>query len=148
MKLRTMDILAIALAAVSLLYQPAANPTPDKIPAPAATEQAAVAPVTKILVGHKTEAAELAAFYHAAAEVVGRDKTVIATTQQLRAFCERAVTLRFQGVFTQIPGLAEAIHGPSGAMAAMLGLEAKEIDRVKASAALDAVAWACQEAAR
>jgi hypothetical protein len=65
----------------------------------------------------------------------------------LRTFCERAVTLRFQGAFAKVPGLADAIHGPNGALAKLLQLEVSELDHAKAAAAMDAVAWACREAA-
>jgi hypothetical protein len=101
--------------------------------------------------GHADQARELAAFYHSAADVLRRDDAgakVIKTTQQLRTFCENAVTLRFQGDFQAISGLADAIHGPNGALAKLLTLNVTELDHTKAADTLDAVAWACQEAAR
>ncbi len=150
-KLKTTDLIAIAAVAFVLFYQPTTAPDVSPIPAPDAAAQAIVQPITAVLAGHKAEAAELAAFYHAAADVVRRDgagNKIITTTAQLRVFLERAVTLRFQGAFAAVPGLSEAIHGPSGALSQMLGLEVSELDHAKASAALDAVAWACQEASR
>lgn len=151
MQLRSTDLLAIALAAFVLFHQPAATPDTDTVPAPDATAQAVVVPITQLLKDHKAEAVELAAFYHAASDVVGRDGAgdqIIKTTAQLRTFLERAVTLRFQAAFTQVPGLSDAIHGPSGALATLLGLEVAELDHTRAANALDAVAWACQEASR
>jgi hypothetical protein len=151
MQLRSTDLLAIALAAFVLFHQPSSMPETDPIPTPDAATQAIVQPITAVLAGHKAEAAELAAFYHAAADVVGRDGAgdqIIKTTAQLRTFLERAVTLRLQAAFTQVPGLSDAIHGPSGALATLLGLEVAELDHTRAANALDAVAWACQEASR
>lgn len=128
---------------------PAPGPAPDPIPAPDAATQRVVATITEKLAGHPGEAAELAAFYAAAAETLRRDaagENVIATTAELRTFCQRAVTIRFQGTFSKIPGLADQIHGPAGALAKLIGLEAGELDHAKAAAAFDAVAWACREA--
>ena len=151
-KLKTTDLIAIAAVAFVLFYTPAVTPdNPNPISAPDTQTQAIVKPITAVLAGHQAEAAELAAFYHAAADVVRRDgagENIIKTTAQLRTFCERAVTLRFQAAFATVPGLSEAIHGPSGALSQMLGLEVAELDHVKTAAALDAVAWACQEASR
>lgn len=150
-QLKTTDLLAIALAAFVLLYQPAAKPTPDTIPVPDTQAQAMVKPITAVLDGHKAEAAELAAFYRVTADMVRRDgagNKIITTTAQFRVFLERAVTLRFQGAFAKVPGLSEAIHGPSGALSQLLGLDAAELDHAKAANALDAVSWACQEASR
>lgn len=151
-KLKTTDLIALAAVAFVLFYQPAVVP-PDvsPIPAPDTSTQAIVQPIITVLAGHKAEAAELAAFYHTAADVVRRDgagNKIISTTAQLRVFLERAVTLRFQGIFSKVPNLSEAIHGPSGALSQLLGLEVAELDHAKAAAALDAVAWACQEASR
>jgi hypothetical protein len=150
-KLKTTDLIAIAAVAFVLFYSPAVTPDVSPLPTPDAATQAIVQPIGTVLAGHGAEAAELAAFYHTAADVVRRDgagNKIISTTAQLRVFLERAVTLRFQGAFTQITGLSDAIHGPSGALAQMLGLEVATLDHAKAAAALDAVAWACQEASR
>jgi hypothetical protein len=150
-KLKTTDLIAIAAVAFVLFYSPAVTPDVSPLPTPDAATQAIVQPIGTVLAGHGAEAAKLAAFYHTAADVVRRDgagNKIITTTAQLRVFLERAVTLRFQGAFTQITGLSEAIHGPSGALSQLLGLEVAELDHVKTAAALDAVAWACQEASR
>ena len=146
-------LLAVALIVAGLVATWRPDETTDElIPAPAeAATRAIVAPVTQQLAGHEEEARQLAAFYHAAAEVLRRDgagQRVVQTTAHLKTFCERAVTLRFRGAFAAVPGLAEAIHGPDGALAKLLGLEVTELDHARAAAALDAVAWACQEAAQ
>ncbi|MCL4190755.1 MAG: hypothetical protein KJZ87_03340 [Thermoguttaceae bacterium] len=147
------DFLAIGLAFVAIVYLGSGAQRPDDsaIPQPTADVQQVVAPVTAALSGHRDEARQLAAFYHSAAETVRRDgegAKVIKSTAHLRTFCERAATLRFQGAFKKVPGLSAAIHGPDGALSKLLGLEVAELDHGKAAAALDAVAWACQEAAR
>ena len=145
------DFLAIALAFVAIVYMNGTATRPDgsAIPQPAVEARQAVAPVTAALAGHRDEARQLAAFYHSAADALRRDGAgVVQNTGQLRTFCERAVTLRFQGAFQKVPGLSAAIHGPDGALATLLGLEVVELDHGKAAAALDAVAWACQEATR
>ena len=150
--MKASDLLAVALTVLVLFYQGGTTiPDSDPIPQPDAAARSAVSSVATLLSGHKSEAAELAAFYHAAADVLRRDgegRKLLQNTQQLRTFCERAVTLRFQGVFTKIPGLADAIHGPQGALALLLGLEVRELDHAQAAAALDAVAWAAQEASK
>jgi hypothetical protein len=150
--MKASDFLAIALTVFVLFYQGGTkNPNTNPLPQPDAAARSAVSAVSTLLAGHKGEAAQLAAFYHAAAEIVRRDgegERVLTSTQQLRTFCQRAVTLRFQGVFTKIPGLADAIHGSQGALAVLLGLDVKELNHAQAAAALDAVAWAAQEASR
>ena len=50
----------------------------------------------------------------------GAGAQVVKTTAHFRTFCQRAVTLRFQGAFTRVPGLSDAIHGPDGALATLL----------------------------
>jgi len=150
--MKTCDLLAVALTVFVLFYQGGAIiPDSHFIPQPDATACNTVSAVSTLLAGHKGEAAQLAAFYHAAAEIVRRDgegERVLTSTQQLRTFAERAVTLRFQGTFSKIPGLAAAIHGPQGALALLLGLDVKELNHTQAAAALEAVAWAAQEASR
>ncbi|MCR4411295.1 MAG: hypothetical protein NUV77_02585 [Thermoguttaceae bacterium] len=147
------DFLAIGLAFVAIVYLGGGVQRPDStvIPLPAGEVQQVVAPVTAALAGHRDEARQLTAFYHSAAETVRRDGAgakVIKSTAHLRTFCERAATLRFQGAFQKVPGLAAAVHGPDGALAKLLGLEVAELKHGKAADVLDAVAWACQEAAR
>ena len=147
------DFLAIGLAFVAIVYLGGGAQRPDStvIPLPAGEVQQVVAPATAALAGNRDEARQLAAFYHSAAETVRRDDAgakVIKSTAHLRTFCERAATLRFQGAFQKVPGLAAAVHGPDGALAKLLGLEVAELEHGKAADALDAVAWACQEAAR
>ena len=140
-------LIVVGLVAV---WRPASSsPEPAPQPPDAAT-QAIVARVTQTLAGHPEEAQQLAAFYGAAADVVRRDGAgakVLKTTADLRAFGQRAVTLRFQGAFAKVPGLSEAIHGPDGALARLLGLEVSQLNHGKAADALDAIAWACREAA-
>jgi hypothetical protein len=125
---------------------------PEPIPAPADdATRAAVSPVGAALAGHTAEARQLAAFYHAAADCVRRDgagQKVLAKTSYLRTFLERSATVRFQGAFAKVPGLADAIHGPGGALAKLLKLDVADLDYAKAAAALEAIAWACQEAGR
>ena len=97
----------IAVGVVAAWRPQAANPEPVPAPPDDAT-RAIVAPVSAKLAGHKGEAGELAAFYHAAADTVRRDAdgaNVLKTTADLRTFGERAVTLRFQGAFEKVPGL-------------------------------------------
>ena len=141
-------LIVVGLVAV---WRPA-SPSPDPLPQPPeAATQAIVARVTQTLAGRPEQARQLAAFYDAAAEVVRRDgdgAKVIKTTADLRTFCERAVTVRFQGAFAKVPGLAEANHGSDGALASLLGLDVSQLEHGKAADALDAIAWACQEAAR
>ncbi len=147
------DVAAIALVVLALVPwgEGVDGPTAPVIPAPSGEAKTAVEPITTLLAGHADQAQELAAFYHSAADVLRRDGAgakVVETTQQLRTFCEGAVTLRFQNVFQPITGLSDAIHGPDGALAKLLSLDVAELDHAKAADALDAVAWACQEAAR
>ena len=139
---------ALILAGLAAAWRPAAPaPAPGPDP-PDAAVRAIVGPVTAKLAGHPEEARTLAAFYAAAADTVRRDgqgAKLLRTTPQLRTFLERAVTLRLQGSFSKVPGLAETIHGPDGALAKLLGLEAAELDHARAAAALSAIAWACNE---
>lgn len=150
MKPTTLLALVLIVVGVVTAWRPPA-PTPDPRPAPPdAATAAIVAPVSTKLAGHPDEARQLAAFYDAAAEALGRDGRgagVIKTTAELRTFCERAVTVRFQGAFAGVSGLADAIHGPDGALAKLLGLDVTELDHARAAAAFEAVAWACREAA-
>ena len=145
------DVAAIALVVVALVPwgEGADGPAAPEIPAPSAEAKLAVGPIIMVLAGHGNEAKELAAFYHAAAEVVRRDGVgakVLKNTSDLRTFGERAVTLRFQGAFQKVPGLSDAIHGPNGALANLLKLDVIELDHTKTAESLNAVAWACQEA--
>jgi len=141
----------LIVAGLAATWRPTA-PSPDPIPDPPdAATRAIVAPVSANLAGHPDEARQLAAFYHAAAETIRRDGNgakVVKTTSDLRTFCQRAVTIRFQGAFAKVPGLADAIHGPDGALAKLLKLDVTDLDHASAAAALDAVAWACREATR
>ena len=131
---------------------PDPKPTPAPvIPAPSSEAAEAVKPITTLLADHADEARQLASFYHAAAEVIKRDGAgakVVQTTADFRTFCERSVTLRFQAVFQRVPGLSAAIHGPQGALTKLLKLDVADLDHRKTAEALDAVAWACQEASK
>lgn len=149
MKPTTLVAVVLVVAGLVATWRPVL-PGPESIPAPAdGATRAAVSPVRAALTGRTAEASELAAFYHAAADCVRRDATgqkILAKTSHLRAFLERAATVRFQGAFAKVPGLAEAIHGPQGALAQLLKLDVADLDHAKAAVALEAVAWACQEA--
>lgn len=151
MKPTTLGAAILIVVGLVAAWRPTA-PSPETFPEPPdAATQAIVARVTQTLAGHPEQSRQLAAFYGAAAEVVRRDgdgSKVIKTTADLRTFCERAVTVRFQGAFAKVPGLAEAIHGSDGALARLLGLEVSQLEHGKAADALDAIAWACHEAAR
>lgn len=151
MKPSTILATVLILAGLVAAWRPTA-PSPAPVPNPPdAATRAIVGHVSARLAGHADEARTLAAFYATAADTVRRDgqgAKVLKTTPQFRTFLERAVTLRLQGAFERVPGLAEAIHGPDGALAKLLGLEAAELDHARAAAALEAVAWACGEAAR
>ncbi len=146
-------LLAVVLIGAGLVATwrpivPSRNPVPGS---PDAATRAIVAPVSDKLAGHPDEARQLAAFYHEAAETIRRDGNgarVVKTTADLRTFCQRAVTIRFQGAFAKVTGLADAIHGPDGALAKLLKLDVTDLDHATAAAALDAVAWACREAVR
>jgi len=151
--MRFTDFWAIALAYVAIvsLGGAPAKPSGAAISSPTSEARQAVAPVTTVLAGHREEARQLAAFYHSAADTLRRDGAgarVLTNTGDLRTFCQRAATLRFQGAFQKVPGLSDRIHGPDGALGRLLKLDIAELDHGKAADALDAVAWACQEASR
>ena len=120
---------------------PAETPT---IPAPSATLQEAVKPVTAALHGHP-QAAELANCYRTLADVVGRDSTVIKTKHDLVRYLKNGVTLRFQGIFQKVPGLSDKIHGPTGVLMTHLGPDPGELDHAAAKQALLAIAWAATQ---
>jgi len=147
----TLMAVVLIVAGLAATWRPTA-PSPDPIPDPPdAAARAIVAPVSAKLAGHPDEARQLAAFYREAAETIRRDGNgakVVKTTADLRTFCQRAVTVRFQGGFAKVPGLADVIHGPEGALAKLLKLDVTDLDHARTAAALDAVAWACREAAR
>lgn len=151
MKPTTLLAVVLIVAGLVATWRPTV-PSPDAIlESPDAATRAIVAPVSAKLAGHPDEARQLAAFYHEVAETIRRDgngEKTVKTTADLRTFCQRAVTVRFQGAFAKVPGLSDAIHGPKGALAKLLKLDVTDLDHVRTAAALDAVAWACQEAAR
>ena len=104
--------------------------------------------ITEVLNGYPNQARVLSSFYFEASKTVRRDggnARIIKTNNHLRTFGERAVTLRFQGMFQKVPGLSEAIHGGGGFLSEILGLDPGPLDHEKAADALHAVAWACQE---
>ena len=151
MKPTTLLAAGLILAGLLSTWRPT-GPSEDPIPDPPdAATRAIVAPVSAQLAGHPDQARQLAAFYHEAAVTLRRDGNgaqVVKTTADLRTFCQRAVTVRFQAAFAKVPGLAEVIHGPEGVLAKLLTLEVTELDHAQAAAAFDAVAWACWEATR
>ena len=149
MKPTTVVAMALILAGLVATWRPVAPGDAIVIKAPTVATRVHVDPLTAILAGHPDEARQLAAFYHEAAKTIRRDgenARVVKTTSDLRTFCQRSVTLRFQGVFRKVPGLSDVIHGPEGALAKLLDLADTDLDHEKTAAALDAVAWACQEA--
>lgn len=151
--MKTSTIIASVLIAASVLsvWKPNLNvptPTPD-IESPSVANQQIVAPITELLKGNKKQSRVLSAFYFEASKTLRRDgngEKIIKTKSHFRTFCERAATLRFQGIFKSVPGLADAIHGKNGALAKIIGLEAGLLDHEKSANALHAIAWACQEA--
>lgn len=153
--MKTTTITAVVLIAIGVLsvWKPSL-PGPVPVPvidAPSVSLQALVKPIIEILNDSRShrQASILAAFYFEASEIIRRDgnnERIVKTGSHLRTFCERAATLRFQGVFSKVPGLAEAIHGGDGALPKILGLDPGPIDHEKSADALHAVAWACQEA--
>ncbi len=151
--MKTSTITAIVLIAVGVFSVWRLNlngPTPiPNIDAPSVANQQIVAPITSLLKGNKKQSCVLSAFYFEASKTLRRDgngEKIIKTKSHFRTFCKRAATLRFQGIFKSIPGLADAIHGKDGALSKILGLEAEMLDHEKTADALHAIAWACQEA--
>ncbi len=145
-------ILIIAIGAFSFWKSDSSGEesTPE-ISAPTASLQEIVQPITKLLNDNKShkQASILAAFYFETGETIQRDEEneqILKTKNHLRTFCERSATLRFQGIFSKVPGLAEAIHGGDGALSKILRLKAGQLDHKKAADAFHAIAWACQEA--
>ena len=153
--MKTSTIIAVILIAIGVIFILRPNsdgptPTPN-IDAPSVANQQIVAPITRLLNNSRShrQAGILAAFYLEASETIRRDgnnERIIKTKNHLRTFCERTATLRFQGIFKSVPGLAATIHGKDGALSKILGLEAGMLDHNKTADALHAIAWACQEA--
>ena len=153
--MKTSTIIASVLIAASVLsvWKPNLRNPNDiiDIDEPAASLRIVVGPIRKLLNnnGSRGQAGILATFYFEASETILRDSNhgrILKTKNHLRTFCERAATLRFQGIFKSVPGLADAIHGENGALAKIIGLEAGLLDHEKSANALHAIAWACQEA--
>ncbi|HDZ26234.1 hypothetical protein LCGC14_0809500 [marine sediment metagenome] len=125
---------------------------PDQVPAldaPSAELQVIVKPITEVLNGYPKQASVLSSFYLEASKTIrrdGRNAKIIRSKNHLRTFGDRAVTLRFQEIFQKVPGLSKAIHGKSGALSQVLGLDPGPLDHEKTADAFYAVAWACQEA--
>lgn len=137
------DVIAIALL---VLVAIAAKARERSAPVVVVPECQAV---TDALRGRPAEAERLAAFYRAAAAGVERDgqgARILTTKQQLRTAIERAAIFSFQGDFVKVPGLSDAIHGPNGALAKLLGLDAGALDHAAAAKALRNVADACEAA--
>lgn len=151
--MKTTTIAAVVLIAIGVLSVwkpslPGPSPAPNIDP-PSVSLRTLVAPITKVLDGHPKQAKVLTAFYYEASNTIRRDgnnEQIVKTGSHLRAFCNRAATLRFAGSFKKVPGLAAAIHGENGALPKILGLDPGPLDHEKAADALHAVAWACQEA--
>jgi len=95
-------LLAVVLIGAGLVaaWRPVVpNEKPIPEPPDAAT-RTIVGPVSAKLAGRPDQARQLAAFYHEVAETIRRDGNgakVIKTADDLRTFCQRSVTLRFQG---------------------------------------------------
>jgi len=146
MHLRISDIAAVVALALVLIVGGRTTTVPPSQPV-----RPECASIVAVLRGHADEAQQLAAFYAAAADMIDRDASgarILATKHQLRTALERAAVLRFQGAFAKVAGLSDAIHGPDGALAKLLGLEAGPLDHRVAADAMRAVAAACREAAR
>ena len=152
--MKTSTVLAVVLVAAGLIpflsKKEASIPEVPEIGPPSAELRVAVEPIIlKFSDRHRKQAAELSAFYLDVSEVIRRDgknERILKTYAQLRTFCERAVTIRFAGAFSEVPGLAAAIHGNGGALSKLLGLSPGAMDHEKVADAFHAIAWACQEA--
>ncbi len=147
MKFKTSDWLFVVALAVLIVprlgLSDGGTPTPT-IPEPSAELKSLCGPVTAKLQGH-AQAGELAAFYLAYADVLKRDagEKIVKTTARLRTHNQRSVTLRFQGAFSKVPGLALAIDA---VLVAHLGTKVADLDYARATEAMTALAWAAQEA--
>lgn len=145
-------LVGLALIAIAL-FGGKAKDAPPTVAAwsPSAQAAAAVAPIRTLLAGQPVTAEALGGYYAAAATdlrtapKLADGTLLVPTTGQLRVFLERSITIRFAGKLTPVPGLGAAIHGPDGALAKLVGLEAKQLDAAQAADALDAIAWACRQ---
>lgn len=94
----------------------------------------------------KRQRAELAAFYASAARAVPKlarhDPNL--TTARMRSILELAVRVQFAGEWERVPGLADAIHGPNGAIAQLYGLDQGKLDADKFARTLAGIAEAIQ----
>ncbi len=146
MKLKAIDLLLVAALAIVIVPRLKAPDGPDvpTIPEPSVELRMLCGPVVEKLKGHP-QAGELAAFYAAYADVLKRDASekTVKTTARLRTHNQRSVTLRFQGAFSKVPGLAGAIDA---VLVAHLGTKVTDLDYARASEAMLALAWAAQEA--
>ncbi len=141
-------IVLISLGMFSIWSPEADRPLPTIEP-PTVALQKVVAPITEVLNGYPEQASILKEFYFEASETIRRDgqgEKVIQTKSNLRTFCKRSATLRFQGMFEKVHGLADVTFGNDGALSLVLGLKPGQLDHEKAADAFYAVAWACQEA--
>lgn len=115
-------------------------------PVPAAAPPKAISPLAAFLVGQRTDALRLAAFYRAFAEVLDRERDLIRDTSQLRQAHGRAGKLLFeQELAGKYPGLAAAIDR---LLQARLGLEVRSLTpevRSQAVAAFSEIAASCEE---
>jgi hypothetical protein len=111
------------------------------VPAPSATDQAAVAPVTAVLRGKPNEAKILSRFFADMATVASKLPERFDSIAELEAHINVATPLLAQYNPASVPGLNKAV---ADALGAMLGSD--EAAKVNPVAALNALAWAAQGA--
>jgi hypothetical protein len=119
-----------------------ASAVPD-MEKPEAAMQVAVAQIKAVSID-TADRAQLAGFYRAMADVVGRDAELIENTRAIRELNVRAGKLCFQGtgITGKYAGLAEKIDQT---LASRLGLDNTPLDaekRAETVAILKAIAWA------
>lgn len=140
------DLIIVACLALVFWPQLKGMVPLEPVAAPTAELQTLVSPVTDAL--DKTGGPIIAAFYRQFAEVVARDKTVLASTKQFREGHRRAARLMFKDseLAGKYPGVDGAI---SNAIAGHVGLDNAPIDeakRMRIVEVLNAVSWAAGEA--
>lgn len=108
---------------------------PPPVPSPTVEYRVDLSMVTGA--SASADARILTAFYRDFADLVDRDRDVIATTGQLRETHIRAGKLMFQqtGIAGRYPGLAEELDA---VFASALGLENVQLDDAKRQAGVDA----------
>jgi hypothetical protein len=131
------------------LYPDAMQPAPPApappVPAHVVSVTADLKAVSQELRAHPKDAATLAAYFEALADVVGRDSSEIKTTGQLRRGVEASGKLLIQNSgYAGYPVLRQAYEG---LMRQELGMQDRPLDqaaRTKAVAVFRAIAKACR----